>query len=93
MAGGIAALRVRAHAAHVHAGSVELVAHATRAPHAGVVFFHQTRVDVAAGEPQKPSFFCFLALFFEKILLNRPLAERFQKMDPQLGAIVDGAKI
>jgi hypothetical protein len=36
--------------------------------------------------------FCFLALF-RKILSNMPLAERFQKIDPCLGAIVVGAKI
>jgi hypothetical protein len=38
-------------------------------------------------------FFCFFLLFFRKILSNMHLAERFQKMDPLLGAIVLGAKI
>jgi hypothetical protein len=35
--------------------------------------------------------FCFLA-FFQKIFSNMPLAKRFQKMDPELGAIHAGAK-
>jgi hypothetical protein len=41
---------------------------------------------------QDPSFL-FFGPFFGKILSNRPLAERFQKIDPQLDVIVDGAKI
>jgi hypothetical protein len=32
-------------------------------------------------------------LFFEKILSNMLLAERIQKIDPDLGATVIGAKI
>jgi hypothetical protein len=39
-----------------------------------------------------PSFFVFLALF-RKILSNTLLTERFQKIDPYLGAIVVGAKV
>jgi hypothetical protein len=38
-------------------------------------------------------FFLFFSLFFQKILTNTPLAVRFQKIDPSLGAVVIGAKI
>jgi hypothetical protein len=40
-----------------------------------------------------PSFFLFFKLFFRKILSNMPLAERFQKIDLYLDAIVVGAKV
>jgi hypothetical protein len=36
--------------------------------------------------------FCFIT-FFRKILTNTPLAVRFQKIDPPLGAVVVGTKI
>jgi hypothetical protein len=39
-----------------------------------------------------PSFLFFWP-FFRKILSNMPLTERFQKIDPDLGATITGAKI
>jgi hypothetical protein len=37
-------------------------------------------------------YFLFFSPFFRKILLNMPLAERFQKIDSYLGAMVVSAK-
>jgi hypothetical protein len=35
----------------------------------------------------------FFLVFFRKMFTNTPLLVRFQKMDPQLGTVVIGAKI
>jgi hypothetical protein len=37
--------------------------------------------------------FCFFWPFLRKNLTNAPLLERFQKMDPQLGAVPRGAEV
>jgi hypothetical protein len=38
-------------------------------------------------------FFVFFWPFLRKNLTNAPLLERFQKMDPQLGAVPRGAEV
>jgi hypothetical protein len=38
-------------------------------------------------------FFVFFLPFLRKNLTNAPLMERFQKMDPQLGAMDSGAEV
>jgi hypothetical protein len=43
-------------------------------------------------EPVSPTFLFFLP-FLRKNLTNAPLLEKFQKMDPQLGAMDSGAEV
>jgi hypothetical protein len=55
--------------------------------------------DTCSGVPapgvrrRGPTFFLFFWPFLRKNLTNAPLLERFQKMDPQLGAMDSGAEL
>jgi hypothetical protein len=75
------------------------ITHAQGQTKGTVVDRHHTRpkaiADVTIAHAQGQAvdrLFCFLTLF-RKIFTSRPFLERFQKMDPELGAVDHGAEV